>query len=293
AVEQKLDLRLLERGNPLNAVVHEDAELLPVLLERAEGEVVRNPRVPRLGDGLEAAEEQAAHFFAGVDVTVVVAEHGKIGAHARGRTRDGVEVFDRKDGDRHAIEGTELPRPATGAVHDDLARDLAGARAHTDDGAITREDFSHRSLLADPRAARPRAGGQGLSRIGRNDAPVVRDPDAALEIVDPAKWPATADFVAIHDVGLDPRVAPERDGPPGLRRTRGAAGGAETAHLLPVGAHARLGLEPGVELGAVADEPGQRPRAAEAADEPRGMPGRAARELLALEQDDVAPAEPD
>src|SRR5262249_60632472 len=122
----------------------------------------------------------------------------------------------------------------------------AGARAHTDDGAITREDFSHRSLLADPRAARPRAGGQGLSRIGRNDAPVVRDPDAALEIVDPAKWPATADFVAIHDVGLDPRVAPERGRSPELRHTRGAAGGAEAAPPLPAGAPPRLRPHPGV-----------------------------------------------
>src|SRR5262249_40367961 len=157
---------------------------------------------------------------------------------------------------------------------------------------ITREDFSHRSLLADLRAARSRAGGQGLGRIGRNDAPVVWAPDAALEIVDPAKRPAAADLVAIHGVGLDPRVAPQRDRAAKLRHGGGAAGDAETAHLLPVGAHARLGLEPGVEISAVADEPGQRTRAAEAADEPRGMPGRAARELLALEQDDVAPAEP-
>src|SRR6266446_6723321 len=109
----------------------------------------------------------------------------------------------------------------------------------------------------------------------------------------PVRAPAATDLVAIHDVRLDPCVAAERDGPAELRHARRAPGDAEAAHLLPVGAHAGLGLEPRVELGAVADEPGHRARAAEAADEPGGVPGRAARELLALEQNDVTPAELD
>src|SRR3989442_298446 len=175
-------------------------------------------------------------------------------------------------------------RPHARTVHDDVAGDLAVARADAGDGAVTREDFVHRGLLHDARSARTGAGGERLRRVGRDHAAVVRNPDAAFEIVDAAEGPAATDLVAIHDVRLDPRVAAQRDGPAELRHARRAPGDAEAAHLLPVGAHAGLGLEPRVQVGAVADEPRHRARAAQTADEPGGVPRRAARELLALEQ---------
>src|SRR5262249_58437997 len=97
----------------------------------------------------------------------------------------------------------------------------------------------------------------------------------------------------IDGVGLGAGVAPEGARGVELRPGRGPAGDAEAPHLLPIRAHARLGLEPGVEVGAVTHEAPHRQRAAQPADEPRRMPRRAAGELLALEQDDVAPAERD
>src|SRR5207245_3225996 len=265
----------------------------PVLLERAEREVVRNARVPRLGDGLEAADQEAAPLLADVDVAVRIAEDGQVRADARDGPRHRVEVLHGEDGHGDPAGRPQLARPHARAVHDDPARDLAAGRAHSGDCAVTREDLSHGRLLDRPRAALACAGGQRLRCVSRDDAPVVRDPDATFEVVEAAERPAAVDLIAIHDVGLDRRVTPERHGPAELRHARGAAGDAETAHLLPVRAHAGLGLEPRVQLGAVADEPRHGPRAAEAADEPGGVPGRAARELLALEQDDVAPAELD
>ena len=293
AIEQELDLRLVQGRDTLDTVLHEDAELVPVLLERAEREVVRNARVPRLGDGLEASDEKAADLFADVDVTVVIAEHGQVRADARDGPCHCVEVLHGEDGHGDAVQRAQFARPHARTVHDDVAGDLAVARADAGDGAVTREDLSHRGLLHDARSARTGAGGERLRRVGRDHAAVVRNPDAAFEIVDAAEGPAATDLVAIHDVRLDPRVAAERDGPAELRHARRAPGDAEAAHLLPVRAHAGLGLEPRVQVGAVADEPRHRARAAQTADEPGGVPGRAARELLALEQDDVAPAELD
>src|SRR5207245_5223054 len=94
AIEQELDLRLVQGRDTLDTVLHEDAELVPVLLERAEREVVRNARVPRLGDGLEASHEKADHFFADVDVAVVIAEHGTAWGDARDRPCDRVRRID-------------------------------------------------------------------------------------------------------------------------------------------------------------------------------------------------------
>src|SRR5436189_1308860 len=119
------------------------------------------------------------------------------------------------------------------------------------------------------------------------------NPSTTYKIYAAAECPAAPNRFALNDVGIGPRVATARDGPSELRHASGAAGDAQAAHLLPVRAHARLGLEPRVELGAVADEPGHRARAAQTADEPGGVPRGAARELLALEQDDVAPPELD
>src|SRR5206468_959591 len=171
-------------------------------------------------------ELKAADLCADVDVTVVIAEHGQVRADARDGPCHCVEVLHGEDGHGDAIQRAQFARPHARTVHDDVAGDLAVARADAGDGAVTREDFVHRGLLHDARSARTGAGGERLRRVGRDDAAVVRNPDAAFEIVDAAEGPAAADLVAIHDVGLDPRVATERDGPSELRHASGAAGDA-------------------------------------------------------------------
>jgi hypothetical protein len=67
---------------------------------------------------------------------------------------------------------------------------------------------------------------------------------------------------------------------------------AERAVLLQARGDAGLGFEPGVELLGVLGEARQVLGGPELSDQAGGMPGGAAGELLALEQHDVAPAEP-
>ena len=65
------------------------------------------------------------------------------------------------------------------------------------------------------------------------------------------------------------------------------AGEPETPGLAPTGGKPGLDLEPLVELDRVAEHLGDRGRRAELTDEAGGMPGRAAGQLAALDQDDV------
>ena len=61
--------------------------------------------------------------------------------------------------------------------------------------------------------------------------------------------------------------------------------------LAHAGGEARLRLQPRVELGGVFREPRHVGRGAELRDQAGGVPGRAAGELLAFQEDHVAPAE--
>ncbi len=67
---------------------------------------------------------------------------------------------------------------------------------------------------------------------------------------------------------------------------------AEAAVLAEPGRLPGLGLEPAIKLGRVLGEPRQVLGRAQLPDQPGGMPGRARRQLPALEQHDIRPPEP-
>ena len=80
AVEQLLETRLLQHGEPVDGRLHQHAEVVPVLLQQLELERVRQ-RVrgdPRLGLGLEASDHEAPHLLLHVGVPVGVAQNGQV-----------------------------------------------------------------------------------------------------------------------------------------------------------------------------------------------------------------------
>jgi hypothetical protein len=74
-----------------------------------------------------------------------------------------------------------------------------------------------------------------------------------------------------------------------LEETVGRAREAKAAGLFPAGIAPGLGAEPPVALDAPHHEPRERDGRAQLADQPRGVEGRAARQLGALDQHDIAP----
>ena len=144
--------------------------------------------------------------------------------------------------------------------------------------------------FANRRAPHARALGQRHGDVGRVTLPVQRQMHRADHIADVQ--------MRIHRLGLGRRdlvhVHPEATRQRGLAVDFLAPGfgqrhgdGAVLAHP---GGNACLGLKLHVKIGGVFRQPGHVLAAAQLADQPRRVPGRAAGQLLAFQQHDVCPA---
>ena len=146
AVVELLDAGLGQGRDPADGAVHQDGEVVPVLLQELELERV-GQRVgcdPGLGLGLEPADQQAAHLFLDVGVAVRVAQHGEVAVHAAYLLGDDVEVLGRVQRDGHPGQGADLLGPLAGAVDHDLRLDVALVGADAGDPFVLRGDGGRR-----------------------------------------------------------------------------------------------------------------------------------------------------
>ena len=170
--------------------VHQHREVVPVLLEELELERVRDLRRchPRLGDGLEAADDQAADLLLDVDVAVGVTQDRQVGVDALELVGDDVEVLGRvqRDGDADLV--AECLGPLAGAVDHDLGLDVTGVGPNASDASaawrLDRVDADHPDALVDSHSACPGALGQREGEVGRVGAAVLGQPDRAEQVVD-------------------------------------------------------------------------------------------------------------
>ncbi len=128
-VVELLDSGLLERRDPQQRVVHQNLEVVPILVQQLEFERVRDRigRHPRFGFGLEAADHQPADFLFEVRVAVGVAQDRQVGVHAVDGFADDVEVLGRMQRDVHTGHRADLFGPLPCAVDDDLGLDVAAS----------------------------------------------------------------------------------------------------------------------------------------------------------------------
>ncbi len=243
------------------------------------------------GAALERPDEQAGALLADVVGLVGVAEDRQLrlpSAQLVDRVRDDVVVLERDDRQLDPRQATELRRPLPGRVDDDLGPDLAGRRPQSPAGP--------RPL--DRRHGRPPEDlsvGPGRERAGearRVDVPVGREVggredslriDERMELGEAVR----ADDLDRHARDLAHPLPVTELVEPVARR-----GQADAAAGMPVDRLPGLGLEPGVQLDAVAQQAHQVVARVELRAETGGVPGRPARQLVLLEQDHVAPAEP-
>ena len=185
AVVELADARLLERRDPVDCVLHQRREVLPVLLEQRELERVgdRVRRDPGLRVGLEAAHHQAADLLLEVGVAVGVAQHRQIRVHAVERVGDDVEVLRGVQRHVHPGQRPDGLRPLAGAVHDHLGLDVARVGAHAGDAPVLDEHVEHPGLLQDPGSPLPGALRQCGGQVGRVGLAVAGQPDGADEVV--------------------------------------------------------------------------------------------------------------
>src|SRR5689334_21179698 len=90
---------------------------------------------------------------------------------------------------------------------------------------------------------------------------------------------------------LQPEAVSRRRLAPDLYHALGIAGEAKPAIALPTGGLTRLGLQAIIELDAVFQQLGDVGGGAQLSHQARGMPGGAAGELVALQQQDIPPAQ--
>ena len=277
----------------MQGAFHEDLEVVPVLVQQLELEGIRDliGRDPRLRDGLEAPDHEAAHLLLHVRVAVGIAQDRHHAIDARDLVGHDVEVLGRVQGHVDAGHRADCLGPLAGAVDDDLCLDVAAVGEHAGDCAVRHGHPENASALEDLDPAHAGALGKRLRDVGRIRRAVAREPDGALQVA------GLQDGAPLQGLGGSEDLALEVEGigrcgrAQQLHHALGRAGNGDPAALLVAGAQSGLGLELLVELRRVLDEPGAALRRAQLSHEPGRMPGGAGRELPLLEQHHIGPAE--
>ena len=285
--------RGLEHGHQL---------LLDVSRELVEAEVGRDaPLPPGPSLLLERADQEPARVLLDVDALVVVPEHGQVRIDPLELLGHGVVVL--AGVQRHVQTGAprELPRPHAAGVDDEVGGDLV-ARAPGALALVDRDDAPDPTVpdghVLDPhpletgRAARPGALDEGGRDLGRIRLAVGRHERAADEPGDVDRGEQRRDLLGRDEVhARDAERVVHGLGAPELLPTVGRVRDREAADLAKARALSGLGLELVEQPARVADEPRVALARAHRADQARGVPGRAAGEPPALEQQHVLPAE--
>ena len=293
AVVQLLQPGVLKDGDPVHRRFHEDAEVVPVLLQELELERVRQRvgRDPGLGRRLESADDEAADLLLDVGVPVGVAQDGEVRVDARDGLGHDVEVLGRVEGDVDAAEEADGFRPLPGAVHHHLGLDGTAVGHDAGHPAVPCGHALHPGVLLNADAAEAGPAGERRRHVDGVDGRVARQPQSTQQIARlqdriPLQGLGGCEQLAVEVVGLGRGRGPaELDHPLGRARHGHAAAPLET------GGEAGLRLEFAIEAGGVLHETGAGLGRPELAEESRRVPRRATREQSLLQQEDVGPPE--
>ncbi len=191
--------------------------------------------------------------------------------------------------DRHAARLSETPGPHPGAIDDDLRLDVPLRGPHAGGSPIARDHAENRRPLddRDPAAARPRR--QRHRHVRRIDPAVVLYIEAGEQVIGPRQREQVGDLLRRDLVDIDAAEPVEGRHAAVLLQPVPVGGELDEADGGEAGRNPGLGLQRPVELLRVLPEGGRGLRQrAEGDHQPGRMPGRAGREPVPLQQDDVA-----
>ncbi len=291
AVDQLHDLGVLEGRHTDDCVRHELLEALPVLGEELPVEVGRDAvERPRRRLALVAAHHEPAGLPAEIDEETRVAHRRHVERHVH-RARDEVLVRHRDDRHLDPCERAKFPCENPAGVDHDLRFDRALVGLDADYPPVLDPDRGDARVRVDLRAAAAGALGERERELARVDVAVGGEVGRAEHAV----GRHGREHLLRPLRGDELQRQPERLRPAGLAREllHPFLGGRkpQRADLVPAGLEVDLLAERPVELDRVHHHPRQRERAAQLADEPGRVEGRAARQVGALDQDDVVPAQ--
>ena len=187
-VDDAVDAGVGHRRDAPDRALHDRLEAGHVGREQLAVEVRRDAverpgrRVP-----LVAAHAQPAHLLAEVHEVVRVAQLGQPRMHALDRLGEQVLVRHRDDRNGHPGHPADLGGEHPAGVDDDIGPDLRALAAvldgHAGDAATFDADRGHPRVRPDRRAARARAGGEGLGQTGRVEPAVRGQVDRAEDAI--------------------------------------------------------------------------------------------------------------
>ena len=291
AVEEQADAGLADDGHAVHRGLHERGDVLVVLGQRGEAELVGDAaHAPRLRHRLEPPDEQLAGVFLEVAAPVLVAQHRHRRRDALDALGDDVEVLGGVQRHGGADACAEFVAPHACAVHDHVGADVAAVGAHAHCTTVLDDDLVDARVLEDLRPTRASTLGERLGGVDRVGDAVARQVHGADEIVHVGERHEVLHVGGSDDVHLEAEHAGHRRLALEFLEALLVRGDAHRTALLEPGGLTGLLLERGEQVGGVLREAGEVLRGAQLADEAGGVPGGAARELLALEHDDVGDA---
>ena len=169
--------------------------------------------------------------------------------------------------------------------------DRALVGVHADSSAVGGADAPHRYALKDPDALLLGHGGQGHSGVDRRGLAIAGQPHATDDPLGVEQRVAPAevlggDHVHVHVEGVSHAGAPDE-----FLHSFRVVGHAERSDLPETGGVTHLVLEGVVQLSRVGGQTGHVVGGPEAANEASRVPGGAAGQRVALQQDHVVPAQ--
>ena len=211
---------MVECRDALEGTLHEDGEVVPVLVEQLELEGIGQlvGRHPGLGLGLEAADHQAPHLLLEVRVPVRVPQDGQIGVDPLDPLGHHVEVLGRVQGHVDPGQRTHRLGPLAGTVDDHLGPDPSPVGHHPGHPAVLLLDTGHPGAFEDPGTPVAGATGQRRGHVDRVGRAVTGQPDGAHQVLDGQGWvellrPLRADQLALEVVDLGRRRRPAQLAP--------------------------------------------------------------------------------
>ena len=248
---------------------------------------------PGLGLRLKRAQHHLAGVLFVIGAFIRHAQHRQM-AQPVNRLGHQVEMLAGMQRQGDAVLIGQISAPHAAAVDHDISGDVAGlAIHHVIDARHPPTRFGHAGNLdafKDLRATHPGALGQRHGNIGRIALPVQRQRDRADDVRDVQMRVFRLDLGGRNLMHLD--IEDPRHG--GLaqqffvpRRSQRDRNRPDLPHAR---GNARLGLQLHVKIGGIFGQAGHVGRSAQLADQPRRMPGGAAGQLLAFQQNNVGPA---
>ena len=236
---------------------------------------------------LVAAHHQPARVLAEVDQEVGIAHRREVvvrtaARSARQRLRDEVLVRHRDERHPHPGHPADLGREHPARVDDDLGLDAAAVGLHAPHAAALDVDRGDARVRVDVAAGLARALGERVGQQARVEVAVGRQPRRPEHAVDRHQREALERLLGREQLEREPERLRPAGLAAGLLPALRRGGEPEPAALDPAA------VERPVELDRVHHHPRQRDRSAQLPDEPGGVEGRAARELVAIDQHDVA-----